>query len=199
MCYAYDAIGNRINKTTAQAGTGYLLADLCRMNAVSASVYCPFRSSTVSQQSLEFNMFKKLLVPTDGSDLSIAAAVRGVALAKMAGASMTVVFVQDTYPYTGIGEANSAGLQAYMAAAQAEGTRGIQRITDAANTAGVPIETTVVEDRQTATAIVNAAESLGADLIVMGSHGRSGVARLVLGSVAAKVLAQSPVPVLIFK
>ena len=144
-------------------------------------------------------MFKKLLVPTDGSDLSIAAAVRGVALAKMAGASMTVVFVQDTYPYTGIGEANSAGLQAYMAAAQAEGTRGIQRITDAANTAGVPIETTVVEDRQTATAIVNAAESLGADLIVMGSHGRSGVARLVLGSVAAKVLAQSPVPVLIFK
>lgn len=144
-------------------------------------------------------MFKKLLVPTDGSDLSIAAAVRGVALAKMAGASMTVVFVQDTYPYTGIGEANSTGLQAYMAAAQAEGTRGIQRITDAANTAGVLIETSVVEDHQTATAIVNAAESLGADLIVMGSHGRSGVAKLVLGSVASKVLAQSPVPVLIFK
>jgi nucleotide-binding universal stress UspA family protein len=144
-------------------------------------------------------MFKKLLVPIDGSDLSIAAAVRGVALAKMAGASMTVVFVQDTYPYTGIGEANSAGLQAYMAAAQAEGSRGIERVTDAANVAGVPIETSVVENRQTATAIVNAADSLGADLIVMGSHGRSGVAKLVLGSVAAKVLAQSPVPVLIFK
>ena len=46
---------------------------------------------------------------------------------------------------------------------------------------------------------MNAAESCGADLIVMGSHGRSGVAKLVLGSVAAKVLAQSLVPVLIFK
>ena len=144
-------------------------------------------------------MFNKLLVPTDGSDLSIAAAVRAVSLAKLAGASMTVVFVQDAYPYTGIGDASSAGLQAYMAAAQAEGTRGIERITDAAKTAGVPIETRVVEDHRTARAIVNAAESFGADLIVMGSHGRSGVAKLVLGSVAAKVLSQSPVPVLIFK
>ena len=68
-------------------------------------------------------MFKKLLVPTDGSDLSIAAAVRAVSLAKMAGASMIVLFVQDAYLYTGIGDASSAGLQAYMAAAQAEGTR----------------------------------------------------------------------------
>ena len=144
-------------------------------------------------------MFKKLLVPIDGSDLSIAAAVRAVSLAKMAGASMTVLFVQDTYPYTGVGEASSAGLQAYMAAAQAEGTRGIERITDAARTAGVVIDTSVIEDHRTASAIVNAAESWGADLIVMGSHGRSGVAKLVLGSVAAKVLTQSAVPVLIFK
>ena len=85
-----------------------------------------------------------------------------------------------------------------MAAAQAEG-RGIERITDAANAAGVAIDTRVVEDHLTARAIVNAAESCGADLTVMGSRGRSGVAKLVLGSVAAKVLAQSPVPVLIFK
>ena len=88
-----------------------------------ASLHCPFCSSTASQKILKFNMFKKLLVPTDGSDLSIAAAVRAVSLAKLAGARMTVLFVQDVYPYTGIGAANSAGLQAYMAAAQAEGTR----------------------------------------------------------------------------
>ena len=86
-----------------------------------------------------------------------------------------------------------------MAAAQAEGARGIERITDAANAAGVAIDTRVVEDHRTARAIVNAAESCGADLTVMGSRGRSGVAKRVLGSVAAKVLSQSPVPVLIFK
>jgi nucleotide-binding universal stress UspA family protein len=148
---------------------------------------------------LQFNMFKKLLAPIDGSDLSIVAAVRAVSLAQLTNASMTVLFVLEPYPYTGIGYANSAGLQAYMAAAQADGTRGIERITDAAKAAGVAIDTRVVEDQQTARGIVNAAETCGADLIVMGSHGRSGAAKLVLGSVAAKVLSLSPVPVLIFK
>ena len=144
-------------------------------------------------------MFRQLLVPTDGSDLSIAGALRAVPLAKMAGASMTVLFVQDTYPYTGIGEANSAGLQAYMAAARAQGTQAIERIGDAAKAQGVPIDTLVVENHQAAKGIVDAAHICGADLIVMGSHGRSGLAKMVLGSVAAKVLALSPVPVLIIK
>ena len=120
-------------------------------------------------------------------------------LAKMAGASITVVFVQDTYPYTGIGEANSAGLQAYMAAARAESTHAIERIGGAAKAQGVPTDFLVVEDHQAAKGIVDAAQSCAADLIVIGSHGRSGLAKMVLGSVAAKVLALSPVPVLTIK
>ena len=117
----------------------------------------------------------------------------------MAGASITVLFVQDTYPYTGIGEANAAGLQAYMAAARAEGTAAIERIRDAATAEGVAFDSLVVEDHQAAKCIVDAAQSCGADLIVMGSHGRSGLAKMVLGSVATKVLALSPVPMLIIK
>jgi len=144
-------------------------------------------------------MFHKLLVPTDGSDISIAAALRAVPLAKMAGAGMTVLFVQDTYPYAGIGEANAAGLQAYVAVALAEGTRGVERVVEVAKAEGVTVDTLVVEDRQPAKGIVDAAASCGADLIVMGSHGRSGMAKLVLGSVAAKVLVLSPLPVLIVK
>lgn len=144
-------------------------------------------------------MFSKILVPTDGSDISVAGALRAVPLAKMASASITVVFVQDVYPYTGIGQSNPAGLQDYMAAARAQGTKAIHRISDAAKAAGVAIETLVVEDTQAARGIVNAAKSCAADLIVMGSHGRSGMAKLVLGSVAAKVLVLSPVPVLIVK
>ena len=107
--------------------------------------------------------------------------------------------MQDTYPYTGIGETNAAGLQACMAAARAEGTSAIGRITDAAAAMGVPIDSLVVEDHQAAKGIVDATQSCGADLIVMGSHGRSGLAKMVLGSVAAKVLAMSPVPVFIIK
>ncbi|CAG1019100.1 Putative universal stress protein [Burkholderiaceae bacterium] len=144
-------------------------------------------------------MFKKILVPTDGSELSTDAALRAVPLAKMASAKLTVLFVQDTYPYTGIGEANSAGLQAYMAAARAQGLSSVERIAEAARAEGVDIETVVVEDHQTAKGIVDAAQASGADLIMMGSHGRSGIAKLVLGSVAAKVLAISPIPVLVVK
>ena len=144
-------------------------------------------------------MFKKILVPTDGSELSTEAALRAVPLAKLASAKLTVLFVQDTYPYTGIGEANSAGLQAYMAAARAQGLSAVERIAEAAKAEGVEIETLVVEDHQTAKGIVDAAQASGADLIMMGSHGRSGIAKLVLGSVAAKVLALSPIPVLVVK
>lgn len=144
-------------------------------------------------------MFRKLLVPTDGSGISIAGALRAVPLAKLAGASLTAVFVQDTYPYTGIGEPNAAGLQAYMAAARAEGSAALDRIGGAAGAEGVAFDSLVVEDHQAAKGIVEAAQSCGADLIVMGSHGRSGLAKLVLGSVATQVLALSPVPVLIIK
>ena len=87
--------------------------------------------------------------------------------------------MQDTYPYTGIAETNAAGLQACMAAARAEGTSAIGRITDVAAAMGVPIDPLVVEDHQAAKGIVDAAQSCRADLIVMGSHGRSDLATMV--------------------
>ena len=144
-------------------------------------------------------MFTKMLVATDGSQLSIDAALRAIPLAKTAGASAVVIFVQDTYPYSGIGEANPVGLQDYIGAVRAEGTRGIDQVRAAAQEQGVRVETVVVEDHLPARGIVDAAAKFGADLIVMGSHGRSGIAKLMLGSVAAKVLALSPVPVLVIK
>ena len=144
-------------------------------------------------------MFKRILIPTDGSDLSTEAALRAVPLAKLAGAGMTVLFVQDIYIYSGIGESNMTGLQEYTAAARAAGLRGVERVADAAKAEGVVIDTLVVENQQTANGIVEAAQAVQADLIAMGSHGRSGLAKFVMGSVAAKVVALSPIPVLVFK
>jgi len=144
-------------------------------------------------------MFRNILVPTDGSAISVAGALRAVPLAKLASARITVVFVQDIYPYTGVGQSNATGLDNYLAAARAQGARAFEQIIAEAKLADVAITSLIVEDAQAARGIVNAAQSCGADLIVMGSHGRTGVAKLVLGSVATKVLELSPVPVLIVK
>ncbi|MEO8543694.1 MAG: universal stress protein [Burkholderiaceae bacterium] len=144
-------------------------------------------------------MFRNILVPTDGSAASVAGALSAVPLAKLASATITVVYVQDIYPYTGIGQSNATGLNNFMAAERAQGARAFEQISDKAKLAGVVINTLIAEDSQAARGIVTTAQSCGADLIVMGSHGRSGVAKLVLGSVATKVLELSTVPVLIVK
>lgn len=144
-------------------------------------------------------MFRKLLVPTDGSEVSIKGAMRAIPLAKLMGASMKVLFVQDSYPLIGFGESLSAGVQALMMAARENGTQAVSRIRDAAKSNGVVVDTLEVEDRDAAQSIVDTAKGSEADLIVMGSNGRSGVAKMVLGSVATKVLALSPIPVLIIK
>jgi nucleotide-binding universal stress UspA family protein len=144
-------------------------------------------------------MFDKILLPTDGSDVSLTAADRAAALAKLCGASLHVVCVQEPYPYAGIGAASSAGAQDYLAAAQRHAADAFARVSALARVPGVALTTEAVEGARPAEAIVEAARRCGADLIVMGSHGRSGVARLLLGSVAQQVLVLSPLPVMIVK
>lgn len=144
-------------------------------------------------------MFDKILMPTDGSDVSLGAAKRAAALAKLCGAPLHVVFVHEPYPYTGVGGGSPAGQEAFDAAAQQHAADAFDRVRALAQVPGVTITTEVVEGAGAAAQIVDAARRCGADLIVMGSHGRTGVARALLGSVASQVLAQSPLPVLIVK
>lgn len=144
-------------------------------------------------------MFRRLLLPTDGSDVSLAAAEPAIAVAKLFDAPLQVVYVLEPYPFAGIGSARQGGFDDYMAASRGAASLAFDRIAQAAAAHGVPCETVTVEDAQAARGIVEAAKAAGADLIVMGSHGHSGLAKLVLGSVATKVLQLSPVPVLIVK
>lgn len=144
-------------------------------------------------------MFRRIVLPTDGSDISLAAAEPAIAMAKRFDATLEVVHVLEPYPFSGIGSARQAGFDDYMAASRQEAMLAFERIAQAAAPHGVPCETLTVEDAQAARGIVKAATAAGADLIVMGSHGRSGLAKLVLGSVATKVLQSSPMPVLIVK
>ena len=144
-------------------------------------------------------MFQNIVVATDGSTASAHAAQLAVNLARLHGAKLTALYVADPYPYLGVGEINPMGYQAYAAAAQqlaAQAHAQVETYCKATEPA-VVLAVQLVEDVAAATGIVQTATALGADLIVVGSHGRSGIARLMLGSVATKVVAESAIPVLV--
>lgn len=146
-------------------------------------------------------MFKHILLATDGSSASAHAASVAVGLARSHGAKLTALYAVDPYPYVGLGEVNPMGFQAYMSAAQEHAATAHASVLALCNEGGAPVqlEAKLVEDVSAASGIVQAAQVEGADLIVVGSHGRTGIARLMLGSVAAKVVAESPVPVLVVR
>mgnify|MGYP000860953554 FL=1 len=144
-------------------------------------------------------MFKHILLATDGSKASEHAAQLAVGMARTHKAKLTVVYVVDPYPYMGVGDINPVGYQAYSAAAQAQAAQAQSLVEKLAREGGevVAVEARLVEDVAAASGIVQTAETEGADLIVLGSHGRTGMARLMLGSVSSKVVAESKVPVLV--
>ena len=144
-------------------------------------------------------MFKHILLATDGSVSAEHAAQKALELARVHGADVTAVCVADPYPYVGIGEANPEGFQAYMGAAQTAATHTFNHLDRLAQAMGIPLKTWLIEDAQVVQGVLMVAEEVQADLIVVGSHGRSGVQRLILGSVAQKVVAQSPRPVLVVR
>lgn len=144
-------------------------------------------------------MFKHILIATDGSAASEHAAQLAVGLARAHGAKLTAVYVADPYPYVGIGEINPMGFQAYMDVAHEQASRA-HAVVDALckkDTPDIALQVRMVEEVAPAAGIVQSAKEVGADLIVLGSHGRSGIARLMLGSVADRVVHESTIPVLI--
>jgi nucleotide-binding universal stress UspA family protein len=146
-------------------------------------------------------MFKHILLATDGSPASEHAAQLAVDLARTHGAKLTALYVVDPYPYLGIGESNPMGFQAYMGAAQEHAALAHAKVSALWSKFAAPLESQlrVVENVTASVGIIQTAREDGADLIVVGSHGRSGIARLMLGSVAARVVAESPVPVLVVR
>ena len=145
-------------------------------------------------------MFKHILIPTDGSDLSRKAILYGVQLAKEAGAKLTGLTVAEPYHVATM----DAVLIPVDEGDYEEQTRllsekAMEQVKMAADAAGVPCETMREVHDQPYRAIIDAAHARGCDLIVMASHGRRGISALLLGSETAKVLAHSTVPVLVYR
>jgi nucleotide-binding universal stress UspA family protein len=143
-------------------------------------------------------MYRHILIATDGSELADKALAHGLALAKAVSAKATVVTV--TEPWVAVAPAEVAiafPVDEYEAAASARAREILAAATELAKKSGIACETTHVKDRFPAEGILDAAKEKGCDLIVMASHGRRGLTKLLLGSQAVEVLTHSTVPVLI--
>jgi nucleotide-binding universal stress UspA family protein len=144
-------------------------------------------------------MFKKILVPTDGSRQAQHAAATAVELAKSQGAQVVGVYVIDPFPYIGIGDASAVGLQTYLTEAKTAAGQALDGLAQLCTEAGVPFVADTIERNVVYEGILETAQAEACDLVVMGSHGRQGIQALILGSVAQKVLTHAKLPVLIVK
>ena len=144
-------------------------------------------------------MFKHILVPVDGSSTSQLAVAKAIELAKAFASQVTVIYVIDPYPFTGVGTDFAYGQAEYLSAATAEANSAVHAAKSTLSDAGVTVDTSVVESNSAWRGIVEAGATLQADLIVMGSHGRSGLEKLMLGSVAHAVLSHTKLPVLVVR
>jgi nucleotide-binding universal stress UspA family protein len=147
-------------------------------------------------------MFKQILVPTDGSELSAEAVTRAVDFAREAGARITFFFAKPDYPVAFYGEGalidpTTPEKFAEMADKQAADVLAVCEA--AASAAGVACTSVSLTSDVPYEAIIEAADSAGCDLIFMASHGRRGISGLLLGSETQKVLTHSKVPVLVYR
>jgi nucleotide-binding universal stress UspA family protein len=144
-------------------------------------------------------MFKHLLVPVDGSPTAMMAVEKAAGLAKAFGSTVTLVSVVDNYPFTGLGGDYVFGQVEYVAAATANANAALDKAQAALGAQGVTAARQVIEEHVIHDGILGAVKTSGADLVVMGSHGRHGLEKLLLGSVTLRVLGRSPVPVLVVR
>lgn len=147
-------------------------------------------------------MFKHLLVPTDGSQLSEAAVGRAVTFAKEAGARVTFFYAQPDFPMPIYGEGaliDPTTPEQFARSAEQEARKILDKAKAAADDVGVVADTDTAVNEVPYEAVIDAADRHGCDLIFMASHGRRGIAGLLLGSETQKVLTHSKIPVLIYR
>jgi nucleotide-binding universal stress UspA family protein len=143
-------------------------------------------------------MYKHILIATDGSVVGDKAIEQGLDVAKKFGAKATIIKVTEMWSALDVaGRDALSKIETYEKAAGEAAQEVLAKAKATADKAGVPCETLHVPDRVPADGIVGTAEARGCDLIVMGSHGRRGINKLLLGSQAQNVLAHTKKPVLI--
>jgi nucleotide-binding universal stress UspA family protein len=144
-------------------------------------------------------MFKKILLPTDGSDLSSKAIEGGLAFAKALNASVVGLTVVEPYSYSNLSEYRPETLDDYEQRMMKSAAERLGKVANAAATASIPVETVTVKSFSPFEAIIDTAKSRGCDVIFMASHGRRGLSAVLLGSETQKVLTHSTIPVMVYR
>ena len=144
-------------------------------------------------------MFQRILIPTDGSDITQKSVAAALSLAASVGARVYVLSVKEPFPYSAISEMQPTPPQEFFEAQERIAASRVQAVAALAQAQGVVCETHTLEALHPWEAIIEHAEQKACDLIVMASHGRRGVAALLLGSETQRVLIHSTLPVLIVK
>jgi nucleotide-binding universal stress UspA family protein len=145
-------------------------------------------------------MFKHILIPTDGSDLSRKAMLYGMRLAKLTGAKVTAISIRAPYAITSMDVIGVVGSEEdFNEETRQFAERALTQVAMAGEAEGVAVETLQEVHDQPYRAIIDCALANKCDLIVMSSHGRRGMSALLLGSETTKVLTHSKIPVLVYR
>ncbi|NML13990.1 universal stress protein [Azohydromonas caseinilytica] len=144
-------------------------------------------------------MYKRILVPTDGSEITAKAVRQAIDLAKLTGAELVTLSAKEPFPYGAISEMQPTPPQEFFDAQDRIANQRVSGVLEAAQASGVSCKALTIEALHPWEAICEQAQSLGCDLIVMASHGRRGVAALLLGSETQKVLTHATIPVLVVR
>ena len=145
-------------------------------------------------------MYKNILIATDGSEFANKAIPHAIELTKALGATLSAVTVTEPYEAVAIPQASGLMLPAeYKKQCDEIATKTLSVVTSAAEAAGIKCNALHQDNRLPYVGIIEAADEVSADLIVLSSHGRRGIAGLLLGSEATKLLTHSKVPALVVR
>lgn len=149
-------------------------------------------------------MYSHILISTDGSEVSHKGVEHGLELAKALGAQATIITVTEPFPFYSSGFGYDYSINETTLEDHAEGQRAsaaaiLKVASELAERHGVSVDTLHVPDAQVADSILSTAKSRNSGLIVMASHGRRGLGRLVLGSKTSEVLNRTEIPVLVVR
>ena len=144
-------------------------------------------------------MYQRILVPTDGSDITAKAVTTAIAMAKLCAATLTTLCVKEPFPYSAISEMQPTPPQDFFDAQERIANARVNTVSELCKAAGLSCHAHTVEALHPWEAIIDHAKTMGCDLIVMASHGRRGVSALLLGSETQKVLTHTRVPVLVVR
>jgi nucleotide-binding universal stress UspA family protein len=156
------------------------------------------RSTGALRNAKEPDMFTKILLPTDGSEMSARPIAGAIEIARALGSKVLAMMVIEPYTYASLSTMTPESCEAYEARTKEVAQKQLSAIEDAGTAAGVEVETKVSQNFSPSEAIIEMAEDDDCDAIFMASHGRHGISAILIGSETRKVLTHTTIPVLVY-